>query len=186
MVSPSSVRRMRATCWRRSAWALRATKSRRSGSQVRKGAGGRPAGPLKYHGAARDRGMTMRTVRVDRPRLTSEEAREREAVTVEPSRYSAVERLRDGRSVEIRALTPDDRAELLSAVDRTSAESLYRRFFSARRHFTERETAYFVNVDFKGHVALVAVVDEEGRPVIVGGGRYIVVQPDEAELAFAV
>ena len=105
---------------------------------------------------------------------------------MEPARYSAVEKLRDGRRLEIRALKPEDRAGLLAAVDRTSSESLYRRFFSARRRFTERETAYFVNVDFKTHVALVAIVDEEGRPVIVGGGRYIVVEPEKAELAFAV
>jgi ribosomal protein S18 acetylase RimI-like enzyme len=37
-----------------------------------------------------------------------------------------------------------------------------------------------------GHVALVAVLQEDGRPVIVGGSRYIVVQPGQAEVAFAV
>jgi GNAT superfamily N-acetyltransferase len=33
---------------------------------------------------------------------------------------------------------------------------------------------------------LVVVADDGGRPVIVGGGRYIVVQPGTAEVAFAV
>jgi len=33
---------------------------------------------------------------------------------------------------------------------------------------------------------LVAVVDENGRPVIAGGGRYVVVQSGKAEVAFAV
>jgi GNAT superfamily N-acetyltransferase len=33
---------------------------------------------------------------------------------------------------------------------------------------------------------LVAVAEECGRPVIAGGGRYIVVQPGKAEVAFAV
>jgi GNAT superfamily N-acetyltransferase len=41
-------------------------------------------------------------------------------------------------------------------------------------------------VDFVNHMALVAVVDEGQRPMIVGGGRYIVVQPRSAEVAFAV
>ena len=36
------------------------------------------------------------------------------------------------------------------------------------------------------HVALVAQIDEDGRPVIAGGGRYIVVQPGQAEIAFVV
>jgi GNAT superfamily N-acetyltransferase len=43
-----------------------------------------------------------------------------------------------------------------------------------------------VNVDFVDHVALVAVVDESGRPVIAGGARYVVVQSGTAEVAFAV
>jgi RimJ/RimL family protein N-acetyltransferase len=100
--------------------------------------------------------------------------------------YSALEQLRDGRKVEIRALRPDDRAALLSAVGRASAESLYRRFFGVRGDFTEREIAFFLNVDFASHVALVAIVEENGRPAIVGGGRYVVVQPGKAEVAFAV
>jgi GNAT superfamily N-acetyltransferase len=35
-------------------------------------------------------------------------------------------------------------------------------------------------------VALFAAVEESGRPVIVGGGRYVVMQPGKAEVAFAV
>src|SRR5262249_43199315 len=34
--------------------------------------------------------------------------------------------------------------------------------------------------------ALVAVVEEDGRPIIVGGARYIVSRPGAAEVAFAV
>ena len=100
--------------------------------------------------------------------------------------YSAVETLRNGRCVTIRALRPQDRNDLLAAVGRTSAQSLYRRFFGAKRHFTEKETAFFLNVDFINHVALVAVVEENGQQVIAGGGRYIVDKPGRAELAFAV
>jgi GNAT superfamily N-acetyltransferase len=51
---------------------------------------------------------------------------------------------------------------------------------------TEQEVAYFLNIDFVGHVALVAVLEEAGRPVIVGGARYIVIEPGSAEVAFAV
>jgi ribosomal protein S18 acetylase RimI-like enzyme len=100
--------------------------------------------------------------------------------------YSAIEALRDGCRVEIRALRPDDRADLIAAVGRTSDGSLYRRFFGLKRSFTDQETAFFVNVDFVNHVALVALIDEEERSVIAGGGRYIVVQPGQAEVAFVV
>ena len=105
---------------------------------------------------------------------------------LEAARYSAVEALRNGRRVEIRALRPDDRADFVAAVGRTSAQSLYRRFFAVRHSFTEQEMAFFLDIDFIDHVALVAVVEEGGRPMIVGGGRYIVVQPGKAEVAFVV
>ena len=101
-------------------------------------------------------------------------------------KYSATEALRDGCRVEIRALRPDDQADLLAAVGRASAQSLYRRFFGLKRSFTDEEAIFFVNVDFINHVALVALIDEGAGSVIAGGGRYIVVQPGQAEVAFVV
>ncbi len=88
--------------------------------------------------------------------------------------------------MEVRALRPEDRTELIAAVAKSSPQSLYRRFFGVRRHFTEQEIAFFTNVDFFNHVALIAVVEENGRSVIAGGGRYIVLEPGKAEIAFAV
>jgi GNAT superfamily N-acetyltransferase len=107
-------------------------------------------------------------------------------VMTEAAKYSGVERLGDGREIEIRALRPADEGDMLAAVDRTSAQSLYRRFFGPKRHFSESEKSFFLNADFVSHVALVAVAKERSRSVIVGGGRYIVVRPGTAELAFAV
>ena len=100
--------------------------------------------------------------------------------------YSATEALRNGQRIDIRALRPDDRNNFIAAVSRTSSQSLYRRFFSVRRHFTETETAFYLNVDFVNHVALVALVEENSRPTIIGGGRYVVVQPGQAEIGFTV
>jgi RimJ/RimL family protein N-acetyltransferase len=105
---------------------------------------------------------------------------------LEPAKYSVVETLRDGRRVEIRALRADDRAVFLAAVARTSSQSLYRRFFGAKRSFTEEEQTFFLAVDFVRHVALVAVIEEEGRGVIVAGGRYVAIEAEKAELAFVV
>ena len=100
--------------------------------------------------------------------------------------YSACEKLRDGRPIEIRALRPDDEAGMLAAIDRTAAESRRRRFFVTKRGFSETEKAFFLNVDFVSHVALVATLDEGGRQTIVGGGRYIVTEPGRGEVAFVV
>jgi GNAT superfamily N-acetyltransferase len=100
--------------------------------------------------------------------------------------YSAAERMRDGRAFEVRALRPNDEADMLAAVARTGARSLYRRFMGARRGFSEKERAFFLNVDFVDHVALVAVVKEGDRASIVAGGRYVVEKRETAEIAFAV
>ncbi|MGB7043147.1 MAG: GNAT family N-acetyltransferase [Xanthobacteraceae bacterium] len=104
----------------------------------------------------------------------------------EAAHYSAIERLRDGRRLEVRALVPGDRDGILKAFNRASPQSLRRRFFAAKRELSEKEIEFFSKVDFVNHVALAAVVEEEGRPVIVGGGRYVLTKPGQAEIAFAV
>lgn len=109
-----------------------------------------------------------------------------EPAVLDAANYSAVETLRNGCRLEIRALRPEDRDEYVAAVSRAGPQSLYRRFFGAKRHFTEEEIRFFVNVDFTDHVALVAVVKEDGRPAIVGGGRYVMSAPGKGELAFMV
>ncbi|WP_076861168.1 GNAT family N-acetyltransferase [Bradyrhizobium mercantei] len=100
--------------------------------------------------------------------------------------YSAIEHLRDGSRIEVRALRPDDHVDMLTAVNRTSIQSRQLRFFAPKRSFSDKEISFFMNIDFANHVALVAQIDEGGRPVIAGGGRYIVAQPGRAELAFVV
>ena len=105
---------------------------------------------------------------------------------MDASRYSAIETLRDGGRLEIRALRPADRDELLGAVGRMSDDSIRRRFFAPKRHFSAHEVEFYVNVDFTSHVALVAVLIEHEQPAIVGGARYIVTAPGAAEVAFAI
>ncbi len=100
--------------------------------------------------------------------------------------YSAVEKLRDGRRVEIRAQRPDDRDAIAAAFRRSSPETIYRRFFGQRTGFTEKEVAFYLDLDFVEHVALVAELEEAGQKVIAGGGRYIVSEPGRAEVAFSV
>jgi RimJ/RimL family protein N-acetyltransferase len=100
--------------------------------------------------------------------------------------YTASDLLRDGTPVEVRALHREDEADMLAAVEKTSPLSLQRRFFVMKRHFSDKERAFFMNVDFKNHVAIVAVTDDAGTKVIVGGGRYIVFEPGRAEMAFVV
>jgi RimJ/RimL family protein N-acetyltransferase len=106
--------------------------------------------------------------------------------TMMPATYAAQEQLRDGRPIEIRALRPDDQADMLAAIDRIGKESLQRRFFVTKRGFSEAEKAFFMKIDFINHVALVAQIEEDGRSAIVGGARYVMVKPGQAEVAFMV
>jgi len=105
---------------------------------------------------------------------------------LEAVNYATSELLSDGRKVEVRALRREDEADMLAAVAKTSPQSLQRRFFVMKRHFSDKERAFFMDVDFTTHVAIVAVTEEAGRKIIVGGGRYIVFEPGRAEMAFVV
>jgi ribosomal protein S18 acetylase RimI-like enzyme len=104
----------------------------------------------------------------------------------EGANYAARELLGDGSPIEIRALRREDEADMLAAVGKTGAQSLQRRFFVMKRHFSDKERAFFMDIDFNNHVALVALAEDAGRKVIVGGGRYIVFEPGQAEMAFVV
>ena len=105
---------------------------------------------------------------------------------IDAANYFATETLRDGRTVEIRAQRSEDRERMHAAIARFSSGSLHRRFFGVRRQFSEKETDYFLDIDFVNHVALVVVANDGSAPTVVGGGRYVVVQPGQAEVAFAI
>lgn len=109
-------------------------------------------------------------------------------VSDEPSHYLARETLLDDRPVVIRAIRPDDKSALVSGFQRLSSTSVYNRFFTPKSGLTSAELEYLTEVDFVRHVALLAIVEEEGAERAVGVGRFIV--DDEsgtsAEVAFTV
>ena len=106
------------------------------------------------------------------------------------ARYSFSEPLRDGRSVLIRAIRPDDKGLLVDTLGKISPQSLYFRLFSAKRKFSDDELKQVTVVDFVNIVALVAVLEKDGIDRIVGGGRYIRMEPSgtgqSAEVAFLI
>src|SRR2546429_9355935 len=96
--------------------------------------------------------------------------------------YTARELLSDGSQIEIRALRREDEAGMLAAVGKASAQSLQRRFFVMKRHFSDKERAFFMDGDFKKHVGIVALADEADRKVILRGGRDMSFQPGRARM----
>src|SRR3954447_1797404 len=100
--------------------------------------------------------------------------------------YSVVEHLRDGRSIEVRSLRASDKEQMLDAVESQRSQSIQRPFFGPKQHFPEQEIAFFLNIDFERHVALVAQIEEDEGAAIVGGGRVTMGTPGQAEVAFVV
>jgi GNAT superfamily N-acetyltransferase len=98
----------------------------------------------------------------------------------EPSRRE----LRDGSVIELREISPDDKAILAAGFERLSPESRYRRFFAPLERLSETDLAYLTEVDHDDHEAVLAL-DLGGEPV--GVARYIRgYEEGEAEVAVVV
>ena len=105
----------------------------------------------------------------------------------DPAYYSAEEILRDGGSIHVRAIRPDDRERLLRHFKELSEDSRYHRFFGVKRSLSEAELTRFTQLDFIDHVGLVATLSHGGEERFIGVARYVrSTAPTRAEVAFAV
>ena len=96
-------------------------------------------------------------------------------------------RLDNGVPVLIRPIVPEDKAMLAAGMADLSEQSAYQRFLSPKAMLSTDELRYLTEVDFRDHVAFVAV--RPGAPdVLVAVGRWIRLRddPEVAEIAFAV
>jgi RimJ/RimL family protein N-acetyltransferase len=102
--------------------------------------------------------------------------------------YKAYETLKDGRTVLVRAIRPDDKTTILQGIGLFSEASLYKRFHGAKSSLSDQELKYLTEIDYLHHVALLAVLKDNDQTI--GGGRFIAydeaLPPRIAELAFAV
>ena len=79
--------------------------------------------------------------------------------------------LRNGASVRVRAIRPDDEPRLMALCRGLSSRTVYQRFFSIRRLLPEGAHA-FANVDDRHRMAVVAEVDDGQELELVGVARY--------------
>jgi len=107
---------------------------------------------------------------------------------IDVRRYEKYETLKDGRSVIVRAIRPDDKTTILQGVSLFSDASLYKRFHGAKTGLSDKELTFYTEIDYLYHVALLVVLKKNGQAI--GGGRFIAqneaLPPRSAELAFAV
>src|SRR3989442_10654077 len=79
--------------------------------------------------------------------------------------------LRNGASVRVRAIRPDDEPRLMALCRRLSPRTVYERFFSPRRLLPEEAHA-LAKVDYRQRMAVVAEVDDGQEPELIGVARY--------------
>jgi RimJ/RimL family protein N-acetyltransferase len=104
--------------------------------------------------------------------------------------YTAVEKLKDGNEVAIRAVRAEDKVGFAKGFEQLSGEAIYRRFFFRKKLLTEEELKIATEIDFIRVVALVAEIEEDGEKKLIGACRYVAIDdndpPRHAEIAFTV
>ena len=88
--------------------------------------------------------------------------------------------LRDGSTVLLRPISPDDKDRVADGFNRLSEESRQRRFLTPATELSPEDLEYLTNVDHRRHEALLAIDPADGSAV--GSARYVQV-PGEREIA---
>jgi len=104
--------------------------------------------------------------------------------------WRVVRTLRNGTSIVIRPIQPDDRDELRREFERTSPETRYLRFLGVVGELSEATLTYLTCVDQHDHIALVATIVspdlKSERGVAVGRVIRSKSEPHVAEAAITV
>lgn len=90
---------------------------------------------------------------------------------------------RDGTTLRLRPIRPDDADALVAFHDALSSATVYFRFFRPHPHLSAAEVERFTNVDYKERLALVL---EDGARLVAVGRFERLAGTDEAEVAFVV
>jgi len=104
-----------------------------------------------------------------------------------PTQYETTMTTRDGKTVLVRPIRPDDEPKMKEMFYSFSEKTVYLRYHSTLKAMPHNRLQVFCNVDYETEVALVAVVGAAGQEEVVGVGRYMT-DPSKttAEMAFVV
>jgi len=98
--------------------------------------------------------------------------------------------LRNGSPVLIRVARPEDRDKVVAAFNALEPDSVYTRFFSARKELTGAELDRLSASDFVNFVGLLALVNSGSEGAVIGGATYIALPSSggtrSAEVAFTI
>src|SRR3954471_9713205 len=94
--------------------------------------------------------------------------------------------LRDGSTVIVRTVRPDDRELFVAGFERMSGESRYRRFMAHKKKLSDRELDFFTRLDHDLHEAIGALDAETGGGAGVARMHRRADDPSIAEAAVTV
>jgi RimJ/RimL family protein N-acetyltransferase len=107
-----------------------------------------------------------------------------------PEQFNYPARLRNGTPVLIRAIRSDDRQRIIDAFHKLEAQTIYTRFFSAKKELSEADLGRIDTADFERAAVLVATLPSGDDEIIIGGGAYTVLdrpgEPKTAEVSFTI
>lgn len=120
-------------------------------------------------------------------RTVSPAAREYSHMAIHPYPIDLADehQLSDGTRLTIRPIRPEDASLEREFVDGLSDRSRYLRFMYAMKNITPQMVSRFTQIDYDREMALIAVVDSDGRERQIAVARYVT-NPDGRSSEFAI
>lgn len=126
---------------------------------------------------------------IDKERVSAKfEHHEHLVISPYPEKYTTLWKMRDGRTVILRPIKPEDEPLWLEMFHNFSEESIRFRLFEVIKEPIEHEfSVRYCNIDYDRELAIVAELEEKGRKRMAGVVR-LLVDPDRrsGEVAFIV
>ncbi len=109
-------------------------------------------------------------------RLSQAVVEKRSHLVIDPYPREYVEswRLEDGRPVTLRPIRPEDEPLEFDLFDTFSEETWRQRFFGPHRDVSHREMTRYTNIDYRRTMAIVAILEEETGPRMIGVSRLVI------------
>ncbi|MDD4755593.1 MAG: GNAT family N-acetyltransferase [Prolixibacteraceae bacterium] len=102
-----------------------------------------------------------------------------------PERLLRTAQLKDGSTVTLRPIKPEDEPMWLELLGSCSKESIYHRFRYDFYYDSHEVATQFCFIDYDREIAIVAEIEEEGKKKIVGVGR-LIADPDVEIMEYAI
>lgn len=123
---------------------------------------------------------------IDKERVFAKvEPHEHLVISPYPKKYETLWKLRDGRTVLLRPIKPEDEPMWLEMFQNFSEESIRYRFFQIIKDTPHEVRVRYCNIDYDRELGIVAEMTEEGRRKILGVVR-LIIEPNgkTGEIAF--